>query len=215
VGALNKADLTVQDLACRRGGRWVFAGVSFALSAGQVLLLKGANGSGKSSLLRVLASLIAPADGTIAWNGADIADDLEAYRRDLRFVSHQDAIKPVLQVRENLAFTARLADPSVTSHGLDSALDALDLRPLADLPARLLSAGQRRRLALARLAAAPAPLWLLDEPGSGLDRESLERLHAMIAAHRQAGGIVVASSHGDLDLADAQSLDMSALRAAA
>jgi heme exporter protein A len=215
VGAFTKAELIAKNLACRRGGRWVFAGVSFALNSGQALLLKGANGSGKSSLLRVLASLIAPVEGAIGWRGASIRADLESYRAELRFISHQDAIKPVLRVRENLAFVSGLADPAVTAQAIDSALDGLDLLPLANLPARFLSAGQRRRLALARLLAAPAPLWLLDEPGSGLDRQSLERLHVMISAHRQAGGIVIASSHGDLNLPEAQFLDMSAQREAA
>jgi len=209
------AQLTAERLACRRGGRWVFAEISFALSAGQALLLSGANGSGKSSLLRVLARLIAPAEGSLRWNGQEVDRDLDLYRTQLRFISHHDAIKPVLGVRENLAFLGRLCDPKIGAAALDDALAAMDLQPLADLPARLLSAGQRRRLALARLAAAPAPLWLLDEPGSGLDRASLSRLHDMIAQHRRRGGIVIASSHGDLDLPGCIGLDMSASRAAA
>ncbi len=211
----SKAELSVDALACRRGGRWVFTGVSFVLVSGQALLLQGANGSGKSSLLRVLASLIAPAEGVMRWCGNDARDDIELYRRDLRFVSHQDAVKPALRVRENLSFMAGLADPAILPAALDRALDAVDLGKLADLPARFLSAGQRRRLALARLAASPAPLWLLDEPGSGLDAESLQRLHGLIAVHRNAGGIVIASSHGDLALADAQLLDMNHLSATA
>lgn len=193
----------------------VFADLSFALASGQALLLTGANGSGKSSLLRLLATLIAPIEGALRWRGAAIDTDIDAYRAGLRFVSHQDAVKPVLTVRENLAFLAGLADPALPAIRLESALDAFDMRALADLPARLLSAGQRRRLALSRLAAAPAPLWLLDEPGSGLDRASLHRLHALIADHRAQGGLVVASSHGDLDLPDTTTLDMNALRVAA
>ncbi len=206
------AELRAERLACRRGGRVVFAGLSFALGPGQAVLLSGANGSGKSSLLRLLATLVAPIEGVLRWNGAPVPDDIDAYRTALRFVSHQDAVKPLLTVQENLAFLSGLADPALTPAKLDAALDALDMRPLARLPARLLSAGQRRRLALSRLAASPAPLWLLDEPGSGLDRASLQRLHALIAHHRASGGMVIASSHGDLDLPQAQPLDMNALR---
>ena len=190
----------------------VFAGLSFVLGPGEALLLSGANGSGKSSLLRLLATLIAPIEGVLRWNGAPVPDDVDAYRFALRFVSHQDAVKPLLTVRENLAFLSGLADPALATDRLDAALDVLDMRPLARLPARLLSAGQRRRLALSRLAASPAPLWLLDEPGSGLDRASLQRLHDLIAHHRSGGGMVIASSHGDLDLPLAQPLDMNALR---
>ncbi len=205
-----QGELTVDALACRRGGRWVFADIGFVLSPGQALLLNGANGSGKSSLLRVLAQLIAPAEGTMKWCGKNVRDDLDFYRAQLRFVSHQDAVKPALRVRENLAFVAGLADPAIAPDTILRALAAVELLALADMPARFLSAGQRRRLALARLAASPAPLWLLDEPGAGLDRASLARLHELIAAHRRNGGIVIASSHGDLLMPDAQLLDMSA-----
>lgn len=205
-------ELRAEGLACRRGGRVVFAGLSFALGPGQAVLLSGANGSGKSSLLRLLATLIAPIEGVLRWNGEAVSGDIDAYRAALRFVSHQDAVKPLLTVQENLAFLSGLADPALSPAQLDAALDALDMRPLGRLPARLLSAGQRRRLALSRLAASPAPLWLLDEPGSGLDRASLQRLHGMIAQHRAKGGMVIASSHGDLDLPQARPLDMNALR---
>jgi heme exporter protein A len=215
MGAFPEADITVQELGCRRGGRLVFAGLSFSLSSGEAMLLGGANGSGKSSLLRVLAYLIRPAAGSVLWCGANVAADLEAYRAQLRFVSHQDAVKPALLVKENLAFAAGLGEPTITSAAVGIALDAMELGPLADLPAQLLSAGQRRRLALARLAAAPAPLWLLDEPGSGLDKPSLARLHQLIATHRHQGGIVIASSHGDLDMPDCRHLDMNTARAAA
>lgn len=187
--------LEARELACLRGERVVFAGLSFALDAGGALLLTGANGAGKSSLLRLLAGLLAPAEGTLLWQGEDALADRAAHARRLRYVGHGDALKPALTARENLGFFARLQGGEV-----DAALDALGLSALAELPARVLSAGQKRRLGLARLALAPAPLWLLDEPTTGLDAASVERLGALLARHRAAGGMVVAATHLPLPL---------------
>ena len=196
------------SLACHRGGRTVFSGLGFALERGEALLLRGSNGSGKSSLLRVLALLTPLRAGSLEWAGGRVDDDRDAHRGRLRFLGHADALKPAMTVRENLEFTARLADPDVAETGIDRALELVGLHELAGLPARLLSAGQRRRLALARLAASPGELWLLDEPGTGLDAASLRRLHEMVADHRRAGGIVIASTHGDLAPPDARTLDL-------
>uniref|UniRef100_UPI0018DF36A9 heme ABC exporter ATP-binding protein CcmA n=1 Tax=Roseomonas rosulenta TaxID=2748667 RepID=UPI0018DF36A9 len=157
------AVLEARDLACLRGDRAVFAGLSFALAPGEALLLTGANGAGKSTLLRILAGLLPAAEGAVLWQGQDIAEDAPGHARRTRYLSHQDALKPALSVTENLAFFARLQGGAVAP-----ALAALALAPLADLPARVLSSGQKRRLALARLALAPAPLWLLDEPTTGV-----------------------------------------------
>lgn len=181
-----------------RGERAVFAGLSFALPAGAALLLTGANGAGKSTLLRILAGLLRPAEGKVLWHGADTAADPAGHAGRMRYLSHQDALKPTLTVTENLAFFARLWGGEVAP-----ALDALGLGPLADLPARVLSSGQKRRLALARLALAPAPLWLLDEPTTGLDAASVERLRPLLAAHRAGGGIVIAATHIPLPLDNA------------
>lgn len=194
--------LEARELACLRGERVVFAGLSFALEAGAALLLTGANGAGKSSLLRLLAGLIPPAEGVLLWQGQDALADRAAHARRLRYLSHQDALKPALTARENLAFFARLWGGDA-----GAALAALDLLPLADLPARVLSAGQKRRLALARLAlGADAPLWLLDEPTVGLDTASVARLGALLARHRAAGGLVIAATHLPLPLPDAREL---------
>jgi heme exporter protein A len=193
--------LEARGIACVRGDRVVFAGLSLAVTPGEALLLTGANGAGKSTLLRMLAGLLRPAEGAVLWQGRDIAEDAAAHARRLRYLSHQDALKPALTVTENLAFFARLQGGAVTP-----ALAALALDPLADLPARVLSAGQKRRLALARLALAPAPLWLLDEPTTGLDAASVERLRPLLAAHRAGGGIVVAATHIPLPLEDAREL---------
>ncbi|MGE0233747.1 MAG: heme ABC exporter ATP-binding protein CcmA [Reyranellaceae bacterium] len=199
------------SLACHRGGRTVFAGLGFALERGEALLLRGSNGSGKSSLLRVLALLTPLRTGSLEWAGGRVDEDRDAHRSRLRFLGHADALKPALTVRENLDFAARLADPDIADSGIDRALELVGLDGLAALPARLLSAGQRRRLALARLAASAGELWLLDEPGTGLDAASLRRLHELIADHRRAGGIVIASTHGDLAPPGARTLDLDAL----
>jgi heme exporter protein A len=196
--------LEARELACLRGERVVFAGLSFRAEPGAALLLTGANGAGKSSLLRLLAGLLRPAAGALLWGGEDALADRSEHARRLRFLSPQDALKPALTVRENLLFAARLHGEG--DGGPDAALDALGLLPLAELPVRLLSTGQRRRLALARLALAPAPLWLLDEPTLGLDAASVSRLGALLARHRERGGAVVAATHLPLPLPDAAEL---------
>jgi len=189
-----------------RGGRRVFAGLAFALGAGEALVLRGPNGSGKSSLLRLLAGFLRPAAGRVLWQGAPAPDDAAAPRAQLHYLGHADGIKSALTVRENLAFAAALAGASTDRTA--AALDGVGLADLADLPARLLSAGQRRRLALARLLAAPRRLWLLDEPGVGLDAASRQRLGAAIATHRGDGGLVVLATHGDVEIRDALVLEL-------
>lgn len=190
-----------RDLACWRGERAVFAGLSFTLPPGGALLLVGANGAGKSSLLRLLAGLVPLAEGELLWQGQDALADRVAHAARLRYLSHQDALKPSLSARENLSFFARLWGGDT-----EAALDSVGLSDLAELPARVLSSGQKRRLALARLALAPAPLWLLDEPTVGLDAASVERLGLLLAAHRAAGGAVMAATHLPLPLPGAQEL---------
>ena len=200
-------------LACHRGGRLVFAGLDFALEPGAALVLRGPNGSGKSTLLRLLALLTPRRGGALRWDGEDVDADRDAHRARLRFLGHQDAAKPALAVLENLLFAARLADPAVAPAQCIAALERVGLARHARQPARLLSAGQKRRLALARLLASPARLWLLDEPGAGLDGEALAELHAMIARQRRDGGIVIASTHGDLEPEAAIRLDLDAFAA--
>src|SRR5690348_16180992 len=159
---------TGSDLACWRGERLVFRGLSFALGPGGALVLVGPNGSGKSSLLRMMAGLLPPLSGTLAWDDRPVATDREAHRARLGYLGHLDAIKPGLTVREHLAWHAALGEVPHESAHLDAALSALGIAALADSPGRQLSAGQRRRVALARLALRPAALWLLDEPTVGL-----------------------------------------------
>ncbi|MGO8919222.1 MAG: heme ABC exporter ATP-binding protein CcmA [Stellaceae bacterium] len=202
--ALPAAGFAGINLACRRGERLVFAGLSFTLAAGGALVLTGPNGSGKSSLLRLMAGLARPEAGILGWDAAAIGDDPAAHRGRLHFIGHQEAVKPLLTVAENLAFWAGMRGGGDVA----AALAGFRLDALGGSPCRLLSAGQRRRLALARLLASPAPLWLLDEPGTGLDSDALADLAAAIAAQRAGGGRVVLSTHTEPQLAGAASLSL-------
>jgi heme exporter protein A len=197
--------INASNLKCERGERPVFAGLDFSLAPGEALVVTGPNGSGKSTLLRLIAGLVPRAGGALLCDGAEVAQDWPAFRARLHYVGHLDAIKPALTLSETLAFWVRLhggrADVLAT-------LDAFGLAPLADLPARLLSVGQRRRLALARLVAVPRTLWLLDEPTTALDAAAQARLAALLAAHRAAGGLVIAATHADLGLEGAERLDL-------
>ena len=194
---LSHTGLKAAGVSAFRGERLVLRDLSFEVPDGGALLLLGANGSGKSTLLRVLAGLKRLDAGQVAWRGQDVREQ----PAPVAYLGHLDAVKPGLTARENLALAARVGrgDPA-------QALAALELSALADLPARLLSAGQKRRLALARLLVSRAGLWLLDEPTLGLDADSVARLGALMAAHRAAGGVVVAATHLPLPLENAADL---------
>jgi heme exporter protein A len=201
-------------LACRRGERLVFARLGFTLTPGGALILVGPNGSGKSSLLRVMAGLTPAARGTLSWDGTDITEDREAHRARLHFIGHADALKPVLSAVETLHFWAGMRTGSAEGAPAEitAVLAQFGLGAAAQLPCRYLSAGQKRRLALARLVASPAPLWLLDEPLTGLDTEASTQLLDAIATHRREGGCVVVSTHAPLDLVDAAQLSLADFR---
>ncbi len=186
--------LVATGVSAFRGERLVLRDVSLAVEPGGALLLLGANGAGKSTLLRVLAGLKRPDAGAVTWRGADVGEGGVAY------LGHLDAVKPGLTVRENLAFPPLRRD----------APDVLGLAPLAHVPGRMLSAGQKRRVALARLVGSGAGLWLLDEPTLGLDADSVAALGALLAAHRGAGGVVVAATHLPLPLPGAGEMRLAA-----
>lgn len=202
--------LTLVDLACLRGDRIVFAGLDLAVPAGGAVLLTGPNGSGKSTLLRLLAGLLAPIRGTVAWDGVPVVEAPDRHRARVAYVGHLDAVKPAMTVRESVAFWGGLSGGEPGPDTVDAALAAMDIAHLADVPGRLLSAGQKRRTNLARLFAVGRPLWLLDEPTVALDRASVARLEAGIAAHRAGGGIVLASTHAPIDMPGAATLRMEA-----
>ena len=204
-GAPRAACFQAHDVACIRGGGPVFAGVSFRVEPGAALALVGPNGAGKSSLLRILAGLLKPAGGTLVWDGEALDEDWPAHRRRLHYVGHLDAVKPTLTVAENLDDWARLRGAGRARPG---ALEALGIEGLADVPARFLSAGQKRRLALARLLATPAPLWLLDEPTVTLDTDAAARVAALIETHRAGGGMAVVATHGEIGIDGADRLDL-------
>ena len=200
--------LETRELACERGGLRLFTALRFALDAGSLLRVRGANGSGKTTLLRTLAGLTRPSQGEVRWRGEPIGD---AYRKEMLFLGHAAALKDELTVRENLHFSSRISSLQISAEKIKAALDSLGIARLADLPARFLSQGQRRRAALARLPlASGVALWLLDEPFAALDDEAIERVSALCAAHLAAGGVLVLTSHQDIPIAapDTRSIEL-------
>ncbi|MBL4692268.1 MAG: heme ABC exporter ATP-binding protein CcmA [Magnetovibrio sp.] len=196
-----------QNLICVRGEHMVFRGLDFEVNSGDALILVGPNGSGKSSLLRMMAGLLKPYSGKMLWNGEDALDDFDEHGANLHYVGHHDAVKSVLSVAENIRFWAELRGGDAADIG--EALDVFDIKHLYDTPGQFLSAGQKRRVNLARVIAAPAPLWLLDEPTTALDKATIKRLEAAIQKHRDAGGMVVLSTHADVDTPGAKVLNLS------
>jgi len=187
--------LQIDGLAVRRGGRRLFQGLSLTLAAGQAAALTGPNGSGKTSLLRAVAGLIAPEAGTIGFGAIDPA---RARAEDLHILGHLDGLKPGRTGREELSFWTRWMGGDTAS--LEAAAGRLEIGALLDLEVRRLSAGQRRRLALARLIAAPRPIWLLDEPLSPLDARWRVRMGEIMAEHLKSGGVILAAVHDPLPI---------------
>ncbi|WP_291363500.1 heme ABC exporter ATP-binding protein CcmA [Acetobacter sp. UBA5411] len=198
--------LEARDITVFRGERLVLDQVSLSLFAGEAMLLTGPNGAGKSTLMRVLAGLRKPDSGELLWQGSNVFADRMAYAHNIAYLGHQDALKPGLTLRENLSIFAH-------ENSLDEAFDSFDLRPLADTPVRLFSAGQKRRAALARVILAQAPLWLLDEPSLGLDVHSVGRLGEALRNHRQKGGMIIVTTHVPLPLEDVRHLTLSGVPA--
>lgn len=188
--------LAGSNVTCVRGGREVFTALHFALDSGEALAVTGRNGAGKSSLLRLIAGLLAIAGGSIRLHGGD--EEL-SLAEQCHFLGHRDALKPSLSVRENLEFWRDFLGGD-RGLDIDASLDALGIAHLAALPASYLSAGQRRRLALARLVATTRPVWLLDEPTAALDTHAQSLLTVLMTKHLQGGGLIVAATHDALGI---------------
>ena len=199
--------LDAADLRCERGGRVLFDRLSFRLEAGELLRVSGANGSGKTSLLRVLCGLLTPSRGSVRWKGEPIAGLREEYARELVYLGHAPAVKGDLTAEENLSIACTLAGVAVSSDAVKGALAQFALPD--DVAVRRLSQGQRRRAALARLALSGAmPLWLLDEPFAALDAEGIKRLGALLSSHAKRGGAIVFTTHQDAGIAATQTLEL-------
>jgi heme exporter protein A len=200
--------LSATDLACRRGGREVFAGVSFSIAGGESLTIRGRNGAGKSSLLRMTVGLVRIAGGRLALEGGDPELTIG---EQAHYLGHLDALKPSLSVVENLRFWSDFLGAAAVDLG--EPLRAVGLDALADLPAAYLSAGQRRRLSIARLLAVKRPLWLLDEPTSTLDAAAQTKLGEIMRAHLAGGGIMLAATHSPLQLEGTRELNLDSVSA--
>ncbi len=197
--------LIAENLRVTRGYRTVFTGLGFAVPEGGALILAGANGAGKSTLLRILAGLLPVEEGEVRLGGVSLRRDRGDFVDRVLHTGHLDALKPAFTAWETLAFQADLYGAS--RGRIEGALKALDLAFLADQPVRVLSAGQKRRLGLARLALVERPLWLLDEPTVSLDARSAARVAQMARDHCAGGGMVVAATHIDLGIEGAAKLD--------
>ena|SRR5688572_9787294 len=198
--------LEAVDLTCERGRRQLFTGLSFSLSSGDLLRIAGANGSGKTSLLRMLCGLLTPSAGEVRWKGEPIRALAEDYARELVYLGHAPAVKDELTAAENLAVTCQLAGLRVTAAEIRAALAVFEV---PDSPLGKLSQGQKRRAALARLRlSASVPLWLLDEPLTALDAAAADLTKELIRNHAGKGGAVVYSTHQDAGLRDSRVVEL-------
>jgi heme exporter protein A len=196
--------LEASGLVCLRGGREVFRGLEFSAAGGEAIQVTGRNGAGKSSLLRMIAGLVRIAAGRLELADADLERTLP---EQCHYLGHQDALKPSLTVAENLGFWTRYLGGTAPAR---PALAAVGLQAVAELPAAYLSAGQRRRLSIARLVAVARPVWLLDEPTSALDREAQDTLAGLMRQHLSGGGLILAATHGPIGLDRAKELRLGA-----
>ncbi len=198
-----------ENLGCRRGGRRIFRGLTLSVAPGQAMQLRGPNGAGKSTLLRQLAGLLPISDGDAGVGDISLARDAADARVHITYAGHLDAVKPALDVRANLAFWAGLMGAGGDAR-VDAALERLGLTAVADAPASYCSAGQKRRLGLARLLVSDRPVWLLDEPTVSLDAAATEIVAGMVREHCAGGGSALIATHIDLGLSDAETYTMAA-----
>lgn len=196
------------NLACVRGERPLFSGIDLAVDAGEWLHVRGANGVGKTSLLRLLAGLAQPADGDITWQGEPIGSSAAAYRADLLFLGHHGALKDDLSALENIELAGALDGSPPARADVLAALRRFGLQGREDLPVRVLSAGQKRRVLLARLLTRKAKLWVLDEPFTALDSRAVTMLSDLIGEHLAQGGMAVVTSHQQISVAGGKAVEL-------
>jgi heme exporter protein A len=204
--------LTVEHLQCIRDDRVLFDDLNFTLSAGQMLQIEGRNGCGKTSLLRILCGLTLPTAGIVYWKNQDIQDINSSYWATLAYIGHANGVKADLTPLENLAMTPALA-ATPTSTPLANALEQVGLYGFEDVPTRTLSAGQQRRVALARLLVSQAPLWILDEPFTALDKAAIRMIEGWLDAHIKRGGMTILTSHHTVNCEQATFLRLDQLSA--
>ena len=192
--------LSTNQLSCIRGDRTLFSDLSFTLSPGQLLHVKGPNGSGKTTLFRAICGLFLPQQGDILWNNENIKLLDEDYRREFLYLGHQNGIKDDLNGIENLTFSSRFDENNVSNQQIWQALGKMGLAGFEELPTKMLSQGQKRRVALTRLLLNSAPLWILDEPFVALDADAVEFLQSVIANKLQNGGMVMLTTHQEVVL---------------
>ena len=192
--------LEVANLQCTRGDRQLFSGIAFELGPGELLHLHGHNGSGKTTLMRALCGLVTPTEGEVRWNGEAIGRQRDEFNAELLYLGHKNGIKEDLTGVENLLVACRLVGLEVNEQQAWEVLERMGLRGHEDLPARVLSQGQQKRVALSRLLLSRAKLWLLDEPFVGLDLAAVELLQSVIRDHVAGGGMVVLTTHQEVAL---------------
>lgn len=200
--------LQVRDLECRRGDACLFSGMNFQLQDGQLLHVKGSNGSGKTSLLRIVCGLFLPAAGTVSWAGQDIRENRDDFNKALCYVGHLNGLKDDLTAVENLTIHARLMGLVVTTAHVETALDRMGLSHRAYLATKVLSQGQKRRVALARLLLGGTRLWILDEPFTALDVNAVRQLQSVMRDHLAGGGSVLLTTHQDVEISATSHRDM-------
>lgn len=200
--------LTATGLACVRGERRLFSGIDLAVAPGEWLHLQGENGAGKTSLLRILVGLTPPAEGEIRWQGEPIRQQAEDFRRDMVYLGHHVAVKEELTALENLRLGAALDGAELAERDALTALWRMGLKGREELPVRVLSQGQQRRVLLARLLAKKARLWVLDEPFTALDVKAVAMLSELIGEHLAAGGMAVLTSHQKMPIAGGRVLQL-------
>lgn len=191
--------LEVKNLFCERDDRTLFSGLSFSLNKGEILQVEGQNGSGKTTLLRILCYLTEAFEGNIFWYGQDIEEEREVFYHALLYVGHLSGVKGALTAEENLTWMSQL-DTSLDRMSITEALKKVGLFGYEDVPCHTLSAGQQRRVGLARLYLSNAPLWILDEPFTALDKKGVAEKEALIAQHVQTGGSIILTTHHNLNV---------------